>query len=212
MRIRLTLLLSLAVVTALSGCGLLRKDVDYGASKEGRPLEIPPDLDTPSTTGALTIPSGSAAASTSAPDAAPISEIDSTGAATVSAGGTSAEPPAPVMAGEDSTLRVGDGVAGAWRRVGLALNRAGVGQVAGSDESSATYTLTGVTQASAPPEGGFISRMFKKDQQTSVEATRIVRIVADGDGSLIKIEDEKGEAASDEFARRIIAALKQRLG
>ncbi|AAO29572.1 hypothetical protein D1605_009315 [Xylella fastidiosa subsp. fastidiosa] len=45
--------LVLLVVAALSGCTLLRKGVhkDYALSPETRPLEVPPDLNIPATSG-----------------------------------------------------------------------------------------------------------------------------------------------------------------
>ena len=47
-------------VLATSGCSWLRGKTGYELSPESRPLEIPPDLDTPSRDGALSIPGAAA--------------------------------------------------------------------------------------------------------------------------------------------------------
>ena len=47
----------IAVVVAASGCSWFRKGKDvYAQSPESRPLEVPPDLDLPSTEGAMKMP------------------------------------------------------------------------------------------------------------------------------------------------------------
>jgi uncharacterized lipoprotein len=184
----------LFVAVMLPGCGLFGRKSDYQQSRESRPLEIPPDLDTPATSTALTIPvggSGSGAAS----------------AAADSAGG----PPPPVVAGSASSLRVSDSVSGAWRRVGIALERSQVAEIVSRDETAATYTLTGTT-TTRQAEGGFLKRMFTRDKVSTGSVTRIVRVVADGEKSSVRVEDESGAPVDDELARRVIEALRQRLG
>lgn len=68
MRTSAALLLGLTVVATLSGC-MFRKGArgDYALSQEQRPLEVPPDLNLPDTSGAMAVPS---AAGTRAPLAA----------------------------------------------------------------------------------------------------------------------------------------------
>ena len=131
MRIDRRVALLLAVVAlgfALGGCGWFGgKTKEYETSREERPLEVPPDLDAPATSSALTIPD-------TRPPAAGISA--SAPSTSVPPGGdVPPTPPAPVAssytAGEDSTLRVVDAPDGAWKRVGFALERSGVAAVAG---------------------------------------------------------------------------------
>ncbi len=194
--------IALAVAVGLTGgCGIFGRDKrpEYEGSQETRPLEVPPDLDAPSTASALTIPepgteTGSAYASAPA-ETAPVPSI-----------------PPPPVAGRESTLRVSDSVAGTWKRVGLALERSNVGEVVSSDEASGTFTLSG-TSTVTRPEGSWFKRMIGPNEKTSTEAvTRVVRVMADGSGSEIRVESEDGKPADDEFSRRVIAALKQRLG
>lgn len=55
-----------AVLLATSGCSWFRKDhALYAESPENRPLEVPPDLDRPGTTGAMALPGPTASATRS---------------------------------------------------------------------------------------------------------------------------------------------------
>ena len=97
-----------AALLASSGCGVFhRKDgsvrflphhhnSDYSKSRENRPLEVPPDLDTPATDPAMQIPSTRGGASVAAASSA---NSASTG------------------------FSVGDTAAGTWERMGRALER-----------------------------------------------------------------------------------------
>jgi len=196
--LRLAVLLVLGTL-ALAGCSLFGKKSGYEDSRANAPLEIPPDLDSPSTSGALEIPeTGGTAAETGGTGATP---------------GTAAAPanyaPQAVVAGDESSLNLADAPAGAWRRIGLALQRSGVGELVSSDEAAGTYTLKTET---VERKGGMFSKMFNKDKATTVVATRVVRVAAAGEGSTVTVEDEDGKVVEDEAARRVIAALKQRLG
>lgn len=214
MRIDRRVALLLAVVAlgfALGGCGWFGgKTKEYETSREERPLEVPPDLDAPATSSALTIPD-------TRPPAAGIS-ASAPGTSVPPSGDVPPTPPAPVpssyTAGEDSTLRVVDAPDGAWKRVGFALERSGVAAVAGRDQTAGTYTVMGQREVAAPTDQGFFKKLFGGGKQgTTTEAvTRVVRIVADGEGSLISVEDESGNLTTDEFSRRVIEALRQRLG
>jgi len=51
------ILVAVAATGILSGCSLFRKNSDYYTkAAETRPLEVPPDLDTPPTTNELVVP------------------------------------------------------------------------------------------------------------------------------------------------------------
>ena len=84
--------------TALSGCSWFRREPDYLSSTESRPLEVPPDLVLPASTGALQVPSA-------------------VGASAV----PGQVPPALLGAGEGFTIA--DSPESAFRRVGIALER-----------------------------------------------------------------------------------------
>ena len=194
--LRLVVLLVMGTV-ALAGCNLFGKKSGYEDSRANAPLEIPPDLDAPSTTGALEIPEADGT----------VSDAGGTAPGTTAAPANYA--PQAVVAGDDSSLSLADAPAGAWRRIGLALQRSGVGELVSSDEAAGTYTLKTET---VERKGGMFSKMFNKDKATTVVATRVVRVAAAGEGSTVTVEDEDGKVVEDEAARRVIAALKQRLG
>ena len=84
--------------SALSGCSWFRREPDYLSSTESRPLEVPPDLVLPSSTGALQVPP--AAVATAAPSEAP-----------------------PAVLGAGDGFTIDDSVESAFRRVGIALER-----------------------------------------------------------------------------------------
>lgn len=54
-------LMAVALLSA-SGCGWFRPKTGYELSPDARPLEVPPDLDPPSSEGAMLLPQPSAAA------------------------------------------------------------------------------------------------------------------------------------------------------
>lgn len=101
-----------AVVLAGSGCSVLhrttsifhRHNSDYQRSQENRPLEVPPDLDTPATDPSMQIPDARPAGSPAAGDANGVS---------LSAGALNADPGFTLV----------DTTAGAWERLGKALDR-----------------------------------------------------------------------------------------
>ena len=101
-----------ATLLAASGCSLFHHkrgggwfhhNTDYQKSREDRPLEVPPDLDTPATDPSMQIPAvqGAAASGESVPQAVP----------------------AAIPASSDPTFTVADTIDGVWQRMGHALER-----------------------------------------------------------------------------------------
>jgi uncharacterized lipoprotein len=187
----LRLLAACLLAALLGGCSLFGGRGDYQRSQETRPLEIPPGLDAPATSTTMLVPSVEG------------------GSAPLDTGAV----PAQIVPGEESTLALADSPAGAWRRVGLALERSGVAEVVSRDESAATFTISGTSRETRPAEGGFFKRIFSGDEKVEESTvTRVLRISADGAGSSLTVEDERGQPVADDLARRVIAALRQRLG
>ena len=58
--------LAIALVTGLGGCHWFKNKSNYAASKEDRPLEVPPDLDRPDTSAATALPALASATANSA--------------------------------------------------------------------------------------------------------------------------------------------------
>ncbi|KJV37018.1 hypothetical protein [Luteibacter yeojuensis] len=179
------LLMSVLVV---SGCGAFRSTKQWEKAKQEAPLEIPPGMDTPSTSAALVIPDA--------------------GSGAAAAGGASA---APVSDGFILT----DAPDAAYRRIGETLAAGDVGTVTAHDDDTHTYQITAT--AGAPEDHrGFFKRMFggknpDADQAGSAgpggnKRSVVLTVNPSGTGSEIRAQ---GDANG---VRRVIDALKSRLG
>lgn len=201
-----------AIVVAgslLGGCGFFhkhfdRKEPEYRKSVEERPLEVPPDLDTPSSSGALVVPAaGSATASSAASSSAP----PSTAAPTTVPSGAAA---AGVSIGGDG-LRVADSVQSTWSRVGLALERSGAATILARDEAGHAYTVE--TTGQSTTKAGWFKRavtLGHAGKKVVAKVQLTVRVSAEGEGSRVGIEGATDEASRD-AAQSLLASLRQRL-
>lgn len=199
---------ALAAASLLGGCGFLhnhfgQKDMEYRKSVQERPLEVPPDLDSPSTSGALLVPPVGATASTPAP-----------GVSSTAAAPSSVPPSAPIASGVQiggDGLQVADNVESTWTRVGLALERSGAATVLSRDEAGRAYAVetTGQTTAKA----GWLKRAITFGHADGKKTARVqltVRVSADGAGSRVSVEGGSDDASQD-AARALLATLRQRL-
>lgn len=191
----------IAAATLLGGCSLFHhRDNYYAKARETKPLEVPPDLDTPVTSDELAVP-----------------PVGSSGGAAQSAS-TGSAPPAATFSG--GGLHIADNVDHAWQRVGLALERAQAGTISARDGTAHTYTLevSGLlapapAAAPAPAEHHWYSRILhpfgggasKPADSGPVSGTLTVKISADGDGARVEVNGP--EAA----AQRILEILRERL-
>jgi uncharacterized lipoprotein len=175
----------------VSGCGAFRSKKDWDRAQQEAPLEIPPGLDTPSTSAALVIPevgSGAAAANAAATNAAPVSD----------------------------GFVLADDVETAYKRIGEQLSQGDLGNVIAHDDANHTYQI-----AAKPgrPEArpGLFRRMFGggKDNQDAKDApasaqgashTVVLTVNPSGTGSEIRAQ---GDA---DGVRRVVDSLKSRMG
>jgi uncharacterized lipoprotein len=176
----------------VSGCGAFRSTKAWQKAQQEAPLEIPPGMDTPSTSAALVIPevgSGAASANAAATNQAPVSD----------------------------GFILADDVDTAYRRIGEQLSQGDLGNVVAHDDATHTYQI-----AAKPgrPENrpGLFRRMFgggKSDNQDAKDAPASARggshsvvltINPSGTGSEIRAQ---GDA---DGVRRVIDALKSRMG
>lgn len=196
---------TIVAVTAfcLAGCGMFGGSrAIHEDSVAGRPLEVPPGLDDPGRANALSIPGDPGTAAASSADAElPASLAEGTGNA-----GPAPSGPARVA--------IEDSVTGAFARVGLALERAALGEIIARDDAALTYTIRGKSMQSEPVERGFFGRMFGRPDTRAVEGEviRVVRIRPDREASEAVVEDEAGNPADDDLARRLAEAIRSRLG
>lgn len=213
---------ALAIATlasfALAGCGYFdrhfHKENDaYKTSVQEHPLEVPPDLDKPNTTGALTIPDAGAASATAS--AAPVDASTPPGAAAASAVQT--EAPAAAVAAPTSAvltgdaLHVADTVDSTWNRVGLALERSGAATVLARDEAGRSYDVQTTGQVTSKP-GWFkkVVTLGMAKGTTTAQVRLKLRVSAEGDGSKVGVEGAEDQASKD-AAQALLATLKQRL-
>lgn len=204
MKRHLSLVLCVAAASSLlGGCGYLRtkfggKPDAYKNSSQTRPLEVPPDLDKPNSSGTLVIPDRSGTRASAA-----------VGDATPNAVATS--PSSTVVATGDG-IRVTDSVPSTWSRVGLALVRSGVATIESRDEAAYTYQVKANATTSRRP--GWFKRAITfgraGDKKVSTPVTLGVRVTSDGEASKVTIEGSI-DAAGENAARDLLETLRQRL-
>jgi len=203
---------------ALAGCGYFdrhfHKENDaYKTSVQEHPLEVPPDLDKPNTSGALTIPDAGAATGTTAA-AAP---SDASAPPAVAASAVPAEAPAAAVAAPTSAVLTGDAlhvtdtVDSTWNRVGLALERSGAATVLARDEAGRSYDVQTTGQVVEKP-GWFkkVVTLGMAKGTTTAQVKLKLRVTAEGDGSKVGVEGTTDQASKD-AAHALLATLKQRL-
>ncbi|QWT22373.1 hypothetical protein KPL74_10320 [Bacillus sp. NP157] len=187
------LLLSVLVV---SGCGAFRSTKQWEKAKQEAPLEIPPGLDTPSTSAALVIPDAGSGAGGAPSDAAAAA--------------------APVSDG----FILADAPDAAYKRIGEVLSVGDVGAVTAHDDETHTYQIA-ATSGAPEEHRGFFKRMFGGGSKNPDEAIEggpqaaqqgggkravVLTVNASGAGSEVRAQ---GDASG---VRRVIDALRARLG
>ncbi|SFS01357.1 hypothetical protein SAMN05216570_1515 [Dyella sp. OK004] len=181
----------------LSGCGMFRSQKAWEAAKQESPLEIPPGLDTPSTSAALVIPE-------------PGANNPTTNGATarVGKGGS-------VIA---DGFVLSDNVDNTYRRVGQALEQGDIGQVIAHDDAAHTYTLSVVASAVKASKPGLFSRVFgggKKDAPAASSASapgasaHQVQVTIGNSGQNASEVRAQGDSAA---VAKVVDTLKSRLG
>ena len=203
-----------ALATALGGCSLFHHhDNYYSKAVESRPLEVPPDLETPAGTNELVVPpaGNGAPAATPAPSAAAVQSP---------AMPSSGTPPAATGTMQtEGGLHVTDSVEHTWQRVGIALERAQVGTISERDEAGHGYTLDvqGLKASTVEPqEHHWYTRILHpfgggKSGGEAVSGRLNVKVIQDGDGSRVDVQGASNDASSSEAARRVLDALRERL-
>lgn len=204
---RLALSLGLVgALTLLSACQTIRShnpfrhhEADYKSAQQANPLEVPPGLDTPPNSEALAIPQAGG------PQIVVNGQVvGSAGAAPV---GESA-PPTAVVSGNGLVLA--DDPASAYHRVGLALERGGIGTISARDDNALSYQLAVDTTVTTQPEekGGFFHRLFHRShsETRTVTGTVTVSVAPSGSGSVVNVQGDQ------EAVKRVLVMLQQRLG
>ncbi len=193
---RLPVILIVATL-ALSGCGLFGTHHAWKEAQQENPLQIPPGMDRPSTTAALTIPppaNTQATQATSKPQS---------------------------LAPNATRMHLTGDVATAYKRVGLALQHGDLGTVTAQDEAHHTYQLSITPEAVLGKSQSFLQKHFSNlnqqqaassngaseasGNQASVVVTLTVAPAPDG-GSTVSASGDPQQAA------HVISVLNSRLG
>ena len=193
-------LVAILLATSLSGCHWFKKKNElYTQSAESRPLEVPPDLDSQSTTRSLVVPG--------APSASPENVSNSAGVTP------------PSVAGGASDLHVADSVENTYQRVGLALERAQLGKVASKDDAAHSYAYDfdgAVVVQPAAQAHHWYSRVLHpfggdKAKAQNVKASLRVNVSEEAGGSRVEVVSTPGDKAAETAAQQLLATLRERL-
>ena len=136
--------------------------------------------------------------------------------ASVAATATSPNLPtrARLLEGRSSpTLQVDDGFDRAWRRVGLALDRGGF-TVEDRDRSQGVYFVRYIDASTVSKEDpSFFSKLlnFGRDKPPVPPARYRVNVKAEGDRSLVAVQNEQGAPESGAVGKRIVTLLLEDL-
>lgn len=190
-------------ILMLSGCGMFRSHKDWDTAKQQSPLEIPPGLNTPTTSDALVIPPPGANAPTA-------------NGATASAG----KGGGVIVDG----FVLSDGVDSVYRKVGEQLGHGDIGQILAHDDAAHTYTLSVTASAKPKKKRGFFGRLFHgSDNSDSANGGSGDNADAQGQGGNVhQVQlsvDASGANASEVRAQgappavaKVVDTLKSRMG
>lgn len=196
----------------LGGCGFVhdhfgRKAPAYSSAVEARPLEVPPDLDSPNRNGALVVPT---------PAAAPAAATGYSVATVPMSAAPGAAPPSAVLTAGVSLggdgLHVADTIESTWSRVGLALERSGATVVLSRDEAGRTYAVETTGQTTTKP--GLLKRIVTLGRASNKATAKVqltVRVTSNAaNASTVSVEGADSEAARS-AAQALLATLRERL-
>ena len=200
--------------TSLAGCSWFHRDTVeyYKKAQETRPLEVPPDLDTPVTAKELVVPG-------TTPPAAPARAATASTAPTAVAAAPTVAPPSSVTA-EGDALHVADSVDNAFQRVGLALERAQIGTISARDAAARSYAFdfNGSVESAeaAPTEHHWYSRIlhpFGGDnaKARTAKSTLRINVSEDGTGARVSVSGSADDKAAPAAVQRVLQVLRERL-
>lgn len=196
------LLIALTLSTLmLSGCGLFRSGHAWKQAKQENPLQIPPGLDHPSVTAAVSIP--------------PPSNQPATPQA-------SANQSAPLAANATSMHMQGD-VDTVYKRVGLVLQSGSLGTVTAHNATTHTYQLSIQTKPKLGSSKSFLQKHFSNLNHSKSGASNGASGSASGTGQgtvsvTLKVAPAKtggsivSARGNPQQAVHVISVLNSRLG
>jgi outer membrane protein assembly factor BamC len=127
--------------------------------------------------------------------------------------GTALPSKARLLEGRAATLQVDDGFDRAWRRVGIALDRSGF-TVEDRDRSQGLYFVRYIDSSTASKEDpSFFSKLlnFGRDKAAVPPARYRVNVKADGERSLVAVQNDQGAPETGDAGKRIVTLLLEDL-
>ena len=194
----LSTVITFAALASLSGCSWFHQKSDvYSGAVESRPLEVPPDLDSPPNANELLVPpAGSATASgVAAANAAP------------------AAPAAPTFAANQ--LLVSGNAADTWTKVGPVIESAKIGVLSLRDENQRSFILDFNAPIPKPSaESHWYTAVFNHlgfGEGDPVKAHLLVRVDDDGAASKVVVGGNGGDKAAAAASLRVIQILHDKI-
>lgn len=110
-----------------------------------------------------------------------------------------------------TALKVDEGFSRAWREVGLALDRVGF-TVEDRDRSGGVYFVRYNDPLKEDKKRGFLSKLkfWGDDEPADAEQYRIV-LSAEGDRTLVTVQNSKGERDNSSTAKRILTLVQEQM-
>lgn len=199
-QIFLSTLVIFAAMAGLSGCSWFHhKSEAYTTAAESRPLEVPPDLDSPPSANELLVPPAGSGPGTPA-------------AGMASAPPTAAAATAPTPTPPSHELRVADHVADTWTKIGPALDRAKIGKISSRDESVHTYVFDFDAPIPKPEaERHWYTAVVNHlgfGEGDPVKSRLFIQVLDDGSGqSLVGVAGPPGDKAGTAASLRVLQVL-----
>lgn len=114
------------------------------------------------------------------------------------------------MVNGQPTVQIDDGFDRAWRRVGLSLDRTNF-TVEDRDRSKGIYFVRYVAPLADKTEPGFLGKLFSSAKVDNAPQKFRISVVAQGDKTLVSVQNADGSVAATPDAQRIAAVLAEDL-
>jgi uncharacterized lipoprotein len=184
-----------AALTGLTGCSVFHQKSDYySTAVESRPLEVPPDLDSPPNANELLVPpaAGSGASAGAQPG-----------------GAAQPAPPRPAS----NQLFVTDSVQGTWNKVGPAIERAKIGRTSSRDDTAHTFILDFDAALPKPEaEQHWYTAVFNHlgfGEGDPIKAHLLIRVSEEGSGSRVDVVGNASDKSAAAASLRVIQVMHE---